>query len=296
MHGLLIVDKPAGVTSAKLVRRLRAALRVKKAGHGGTLDPFATGVLPVFLGKATRLVQFLHHRDKEYRATVELGRATDTMDPEGEVVAEAPVPNLSRDEVSQALEGLQGELLQRVPLFSAVRVGGERLHRLARRGEAGVERPTRRVVIHSLTLDSWTPPLLGFTVRCSTGTYVRSLAEDLATRLGTVGHLVALRRLRVGSFSLTGALDPEEFQELDRDLAAERLVPMEDILPELPRIDLDARDGERVLQGQKLGAGFVPGASPQGALVRLVAPWGLAAIGEVLEGRRGISVVRAFPP
>ncbi len=293
MHGLLIVDKPAGIGSTDVLRRLRRVLGRPKLGHGGTLDPFATGLLPVFLGEATRLTPFLHGVDKGYRAVLELGVATDTLDLEGQVTDRQPVdPELDEAKIEACLRGFVGRIEQRVPAFSAVHVDGERLHRKARRGEI-VERPLREVLIRSLTLRSWAAPWLEFDVACSAGTYVRSLGEDIAAALGTVGHLHSLRRLSVGPFHADRAL---ALEGADRAAIEAALVPIEDALPHLPLLTLDEVEVLRVRQGQKLGATRVPEGAVEGDWLRMVDAQGvLIAVAEVLPEARGLKVARGLP-
>lgn len=294
MQGLLIVDKPAGLTSTDVLRRLRRVLRLRKLGHGGTLDPFATGVLPVLVGSATRLAPYLlKGATKEYRAEVRLGALTDTLDCTGTVTSERPVPaGLGPAQVEAALAKLTGVIEQRVPAFSAVRVDGERLYRKAHRGEA-VERPVRSVEIHELELEELTPPTLTVRVRCGSGTYVRALAEDLGILLGTDAHLSALRRLAVGPFLVSAAV---ALEGLDAAGVSDRLIAPADVLAHLPRVSLEPAEVVRVAQGQRLGAVRVPATAPEGGRVRLLDPSGeLVAVGEVLPERRGIKVVRGLP-
>ncbi len=205
LDGILVVDKPAGPTSSDVVQAVKRLLRADKVGHTGTLDPLATGVLPLCLGKATRLSQYLLDADKGYRATLRLGARTDTGDAEGRVVEEKPVPELGREGLEAVLASLIGEQLQKPPMYSAVKVGGERLYERARRGEQ-VERAARPIRIAALGLVELAPPLLVVDVVCSKGTYVRVLAEDIGERLGTAAHLAALRRTRSGGFSEADAV------------------------------------------------------------------------------------------
>ncbi|MDY0061874.1 MAG: tRNA pseudouridine(55) synthase TruB [Myxococcota bacterium] len=294
MHGLLIVDKPAGITSTDVLRQLGRFLRGHKLGHGGTLDPFATGLLPVLVGHATRLLPFLHLGEKTYRGRVRLGVATSTLDRDGEIVRTAPVPeewSMARV-IAEVLPRLQGEIQQRVPAFAAVRVQGERLHARARRGEE-VERPVRTVQIHELVLESWDPPELTLRVRCGSGTYVRSLAEQLGELLGTVAHLRELRRLAVGAFTVEQAvlLDGLTPAEVRR-----RLIPPAEALPHLPAVFLDQAAEQDVRCGRPLGAAWLPAAAKAGAALRLLAADGqLLAIGEVQPEQQGLRVLRGFP-
>ena len=241
--GVLVVDKPEGPTSHDIVESARRSLGTR-AGHTGTLDPLATGVLPLVLGKATRLSRFYQNQDKEYLAGIGLGRATETYDREGAVVREGPVPQLSIREVREVLDRFTGEILQRPPLYSAVRVGGRRLYELARRKQPG-EPPLRRVRIHGIELlersrEEWT-----LQVHCSAGTYIRSLAHDLGEAIGCGAFLESLRRTRSGAFDLSRAVSPERMKE-EWDRAHS---PLEALLPELPRVELEGHEAKRARHG-----------------------------------------------
>ena len=211
--GFLVVDKPPGITSHDVVSVLRAVFGIKKVGHTGTLDPFATGVLPVAIGHATRLIPFLDEGIKCYEATLLLGERTDTADCDGEVVATRDVPSLNSSAINAAMKGLVGDQLQRPPMYSAIKVAGRPLYKYAREGK-DVEVKARPIRIHEMTLLDVDNRTLRFSVRCSRGTYVRVLGESLAESLGTVGHLVQLRRTCSGSFSLSGSLSFEELSTM----------------------------------------------------------------------------------
>src|SRR5262249_23518685 len=190
LDGLLVAEKGGGVTSFQVVAHLRRVLRVPKVGHGGTLDPMATGVLPILLGRATRLTPYLQAQDKEYVATIRLGRSTDTLDATGRVTAERPVPDLDVAAIRAALARFVGEVDQVPPRFPALQVGGRRLHELARAG-IEVARPPRRVRIDAIDVRAWASPLVTLRVACGTGTYIRSLAADLGETLGCGASLEA---------------------------------------------------------------------------------------------------------
>lgn len=252
MEGVLVLDKPAGPTSMRAVERVKRALRVRKAGHAGTLDPAATGILPICLGAATRLVPYLQGGDKEYLATVRFGLETDTLDLDGQVLRRAPVPLLTADALAPHLAVLTGAILQRPPAFSALRSGGERLHEKARRGEA-VEVEPRPVVVHDLDLLRLEPPDVHLRVRCGKGTYVRSLAADLGQALGCGACLAALRRTRVGLLGLEAAVGLEELEErARRGETAALLLPMAEALAHLPAVVLTEVGLSRVAQGQPI--------------------------------------------
>lgn len=209
----LVIDKAPGLTSHDVVAMVRAVTGIRKVGHTGTLDPFATGVLPLALGPATRLIQYLDESRKVYDATIALGRATDTGDPTGTTIRESPVPELDRDRVEQALRGFLGEQMQTPPRYSAVKVRGKRLYEYARAGEE-VEAEARPITIHDLRLVSLGPAEMRVVITCSRGTYARVLADDIARSVGTTGHLGALVRRRSGPFTLDRALPLSRLSEI----------------------------------------------------------------------------------
>lgn len=204
MHGILVVDKPAGVSSALAVDRVKHALGVRRVGHGGTLDPLATGVLPICLGAATKLAPYLLADDKAYEAEGVLGIETDTLDRTGRITAERPVA-VTREAMLAAIAARLGEHDQVPPMYSAIKQGGVRLYHLARAGEE-VERASRRVRIDHLELLSFDAPRFRISVACSKGTYIRSLVADLGTDVGAGAHLAELRRTRSGRFTLADAI------------------------------------------------------------------------------------------
>jgi tRNA pseudouridine55 synthase len=273
MDGVLIIDKPAGLTSHDVVARVRRILGERRVGHTGTLDPFATGVLVVLVGRATRLAQFLAGADKEYEALIRFGYATDTGDLTGARLeaahpfgptAEQRVPGWSEDEIEAALSALRGEIEQVPPMYSAKKVQGQKLYELARRGES-VERPAVRVLISELEALPERGSLLHrredgtcdlrVRVVCSAGTYVRSVAESVGERLGVGAHLAALRRTRAGSLSLSGALTLAELEEKARAGASESaLLSMSEALSNVASVHLTAGDAERTRHGIALRA------------------------------------------
>lgn len=253
MFGVLILDKPEGFTSFDLVARARRRFGTRRIGHTGTLDPMATGVLPLCIGQATRIAQFLTCDDKVYEATLALGASTDTQDRTGRIVETAPVPSLTTGDLERALDRFRGEIAQVPPMFSAIRVNGERLHALARRGES-IERPARRVTIHALDLLAHEGTCLRVRIACSKGTYVRTLAHDLGERLGCHAHLTALRRLRAGRFGLDGALSLEAMEALSDGALESKLIGEREALGDLPEVLLDAAMERCVRHGQKFSA------------------------------------------
>jgi tRNA pseudouridine55 synthase len=288
MHGLLVVDKPAGPTSHDVVDRVRRSLGVKRVGHAGTLDPFATGVLPVCVGKATRLARFLAESDKVYRATVRLGFATTTDDLTGEPLGPERPVHIAPAALAAACRALTGPILQVPPMYSAKRVGGRRLYDLAREGKA-IERTPVAVTVHALEVVEAEGARLVLDVRCSAGTYVRALARDLGQALGVDGHLTALRRTLSGGFGLERAIDWERLPSEARAW----LLPLDDALPHLPAVrvggpGLTALRHGRDLQRGLVLSGFPPHALPRfrvldeaGALVALAVPRGFEPAGEL---------------
>ena len=264
LAGVLVVDKPAGPTSHDVVARVRSVLQVRRAGHTGTLDPFATGVLPVCVGKATRLARFLSASEKAYRATVRLGFATSTDDATGEPLGPPRSIVLDPAALSAACRGLTGEILQVPPAFSARHVEGKRLYEWARQGVA-VARPAARVTVHALEVVRVGGDEFELDVRCSTGTYVRALARDLGESLGCGAHLSALRRTRSGSLGLDDAVAWDELGEG----CASRLLPLERLVPELPAVSLNEQGRDAVRHGRTISRRHVVGAFPEPAAGRV---------------------------
>jgi tRNA pseudouridine55 synthase len=266
MKGFLNIDKAAGLTSHDVVARVRRlAGRGVKVGHAGTLDPAATGVLPLALGQATRLISYLADTRKGYRATVALGTSTTTDDAEGEPLEQRPLPPLDAAALEAALAPLRGDILQVPPMYAALHHQGQRLYDLARKGQT-VERPPRPVTIdrldllaHDLTSE---PPTLTLDVECSKGTYIRSLARDLGDALGCGAHLLALRRTFVGGFTLDTAVTLETLQQ--RGEIRPYLLPPDIAVTHLPRITLDAAQSDDIRHGRAIAlpAAVAP-AAPQ---------------------------------
>jgi tRNA pseudouridine55 synthase len=285
---VLVVDKPAGPTSHDVVDHVRRSLRTRRVGHTGTLDPFATGVLPVCVGKATRLARFLTAGEKTYRATARLGFATTTDDGTGAPLSAPREVSVDRAQVEAAAHTLVGEQMQVPPAYSAKRSGGERLYDLARRGVA-VERLPVRVVVYALEVRRAEGAEVELEVRCAPGTYVRAIARDLGELLGTGAHLVALRRIRSGTFGEETAVGWDDVPVRGR----EALIPMAALLPDLPAVTV-TDEGERALRfGRDLAAPLLVGGFPaatgprwrvldgSGALVALASPRGAATEGEL---------------
>jgi tRNA pseudouridine55 synthase len=292
---VLVVDKASGPTSSDVVLQVKRLLKIQRVGHTGTLDPLATGVLPLCLGRATRLSAFLSDQDKSYRAQVRLGVRTDTGDSEGKVVSERPVPELSEAQVEAALQTLRGEQWQTPPMYSAIKVGGRKLYELARKGKE-IERVPRPIEVNEFVLEGFRPPELTVRIRCSKGTYVRVLAEDLGERLGCGAHLTGLRRLQSGAFDLSTAVSVEDLSRTDpeerRGKVAQALVPMGSALTGMHRIVVEAPEAAALR-----ASGRVPtrDLTPPAGLVALVDPGGdLVAVAHS-DGGAGLKLRRVFP-
>ncbi len=250
--GIILVDKPAGWTSHDALARLKRLLEVRKAGHCGTLDPLATGLLVVCLNSATRLADLFIRHDKTYLATVRFGRLTDTDDADGRTIAEADPSGLTLDQIGEALASFVGLQLQIPPRYSAIKVGGERLYRLARAGKE-VNPPAREVVFHRLALRDWQSPDLTLLVECSAGTYVRSLARDLGQKLRVGAHLANLRRLASGHFSIDQAYTLDDIvSHTHRGDQTSLLVNCLDALADWPRVELPPLLFTPLVQGQAI--------------------------------------------
>lgn len=280
MNGVLVVDKPKGPTSSDVVQVVRRALKVKKAGHTGTLDPMATGVLAICLGDATRIAQVLTEGDKAYDATLKLGVTTDTLDAEGRVLETRPVPPLSAEVLDPVLAKFRGTQRQTPPMYSAIKKDGKRLYELARAGEE-VEREARTVTVHALSLNDFSADSLSLSVTCSKGFFVRTLAADLGEALGCGAHLTALRRTKSGPFSIARAIPLQDIVDRGADAVAGQLAGLDEALEFLPEVRTSAAEAERVLHG-----GLVELARPDCALVRVTDPSGkVLALAEVHRGR-----------
>ena len=229
-EGILLVDKPQGITSHDVVSKLRRVFHIKKIGHAGTLDPMATGLMLMLVGKATKVSQYLMSMDKEYTGTIRLGVITDSQDADGEVVEERPVPELTEEAVLKEMKAFIGDQYQTPPMFSAKKINGQKLYKLARQGKT-VEREPRVINISKFELPRFAPPELDFIVACSKGTYVRTIAHDLGERLGCGGHLSALRRTGVGKFRIEKAETLESIESMSHSALRKRLTPVLQAVP-----------------------------------------------------------------
>ena len=267
--GILPVEKGPGVTSFQVVARLRRLLRAPKVGHGGTLDPEATGVLPILIGEATKLTPYLIDLDKEYLATVRLGVVTSTQDMTGTVLETRPVPALDRDAIETTLARFVGMINQIPPMYSALRRGGRRLYELAREGIT-VDREPRQIVVHAITLEAVHVTELTLRIRCGKGTYVRTLAADIGAALGCGGALGTLIRTRVGPYALADAVSWAQLEAArDGETLWTRVLPCDSALVGYSAVHLDRAQAVRFVHGQSVA---FPG-GPEGH-VRVYAPDG----------------------
>lgn len=246
--GFLIVDKPQGLTSHDVVAKIRRLAKEKKVGHAGTLDPMATGILVVCMGLATRLSDFAMHSNKRYLATVRLGAETDTYDAEGAITAEYPLDSITCESVSDCLSQFVGDIQQVPPMYSAIKVGGKKLYEMAREGNS-IEREPRNVTIHELTIARCELPEVELDVLCGSGTYIRSLAYDLGRVAGVGGHLIALRRVTSGAFTIEDAVS---LDTLTSDNWRDYLIEPDRVLLGFPKADLTSELTQDIEQGRPI--------------------------------------------
>jgi tRNA pseudouridine55 synthase len=275
VSGVLVIDKPMGLTSHDVVQIVRRGTGIRRAGHTGTLDPRASGVLVVLIGPAVRLSEYVAASDKRYQATIHLGSSTDTYDAEGTIMDESPMVEIEEEKFNQILQTFVGEMEQVPPPYSAVKVKGRKAYEMAREGEE-VELQPRIVNVYSLEILEWAPPEVVVDVYCSSGTYVRSLAHDLGKAVGVGAHLVGLRRTKSGRFTLRDAVPLRRLQEsFEAGNWYRFLIPAAEALSEWPAIELDADQVELVRHGHRIPAepdsnGLARGISQQGDLVALL--------------------------
>lgn len=299
---VLVVDKPVGPSSFAVLRRVRWALiratggagRPPKLGHGGTLDPMASGVLPVCVGEATKVIRFLLDADKEYLAVVRFGVETDTLDATGQVLCETPIGDLDAIRLQAALAGFRGEIEQVPPMFSALKHHGRPLYRYARAGQT-VERAPRRVKVHELELLAWEPPdRARLRIRCSKGTYIRSLAADLGRQLGVGAHLTELRRTASGPFALAQAVSLDQIDACVNEGRTLPFVSLRDSLAHLPAVTVDDGLAVRLARGQRMGWDEIaPATVEPGPLCVLLAPdVVIAVVDRTAQG--AVRILRVF--
>jgi tRNA pseudouridine55 synthase len=275
VSGVLVVDKPVGLTSHDVVQIIRRGTGIRRAGHTGTLDPRASGVLVVLIGPAVRLSEYVSASDKRYQATIRLGSSTDTFDAEGRITASSSVEDVTEEQFEEVLEQFVGEIEQIPPPYSAIKVQGRKAYEMAREGEE-VNLEPRKIQVYSLELLEWAPPEVVIDVFCSSGTYVRSLANDLGKELGCGAHLVGLRRTKSGRFTLRDAVPLRRLQE--SFVAGDwykYLIPAAEALADWPMVELDGDQVELVRHGHRIPAdsdveGWARGVSEQGDLVALL--------------------------
>jgi tRNA pseudouridine55 synthase len=275
VSGVLVIDKPIGLTSHDVVQIIRRGTGIRRAGHTGTLDPRASGVLVVLIGPAVRLSEYVSASDKRYQATIRLGSTTDTYDSEGMVTSESPANHITEEKFDEILQTYVGEIEQVPPPYSAVKVKGKKAYEMARKGEQ-VELEPRKIQVYSLEILEWDPPEVVIDAYCSSGTYVRSLANDLGESLGTGAYLIGLRRTKSGRFTLREAVPlrrlKEAFQAGDW---YKFLIPAADALGDWPAVELDADQVDLVRHGHRIPAepdseGWSRAISQQGDLVALL--------------------------
>jgi tRNA pseudouridine55 synthase len=275
ISGVLVIDKPVGLTSHDIVQAVRKGTGIRRAGHTGTLDPRASGVLVVLIGPAVRLSEYVSASDKRYQAIIRLGSSTDTFDAEGEITQTASPDEISEEMFENALGKFIGEIEQVPPPYSAVKVKGRKAYEMARQGEE-VDLEPRIIQVHSLELLEWAPPEAVIDVYCSSGTYVRSLANDLGKELGCGAHLIGLRRTKSGRFTLRDSVPLNKLRDaFDNGSWYQYLIPAAEALSDWPSVELDSdqvdavRHGHRIPADAELGK-MVRGISEQGELIALL--------------------------
>ena len=249
MDGIFNINKPTGMTSHDVVAIIRKHLKQKRVGHAGTLDPLASGVLPICVGQATRVAEYLSESGKAYRADINFGTATDTYDAEGTITATASTADLTLNMIEETLEQFRGPQMQYPPRYSAIKIQGQPAYKRARAGEAIVLEP-RPIVIYSLEIRDWIPPRLTLAIECSKGTYIRSLAHNLGMQLGCFAYLEALVRTRSGLFTLSDSITLEQLADaVETNSIQHYSFPLDKALEQYPAIELDAETVERIKHG-----------------------------------------------
>lgn len=297
VSGVLLLNKPAGISSHTALARAKrlfmsADFDSKKAGHTGTLDPMATGLLPICFGEATKFSSFGLDADKGYTATIKLGEQTDTGDKEGQIIATKSVPAVSQADLDTIAKALTGEQYQTPPMYSALKKDGKKLYEYARAG-VEVAREARPIVIHQIDLQRISDDEIALSVICSKGTYVRVLGETVAERLGTVGHLTALHRTQTGGFDVADSVSIDELEKLEFDERFKKLLPIDVLMGHLPILPLDESETTRLKMGQRLNVktkldqlNFISNTQKNSQLVRLYHERDFVGLGEVaMTGR-----------
>ena len=289
VHGVLLLDKPEGLSSTQALSVAKRLLNAEKAGHTGTLDPFATGLLPLCFGEATKFAQDLLHAGKTYEATVHLGVTTTTADTEGEIT-ETKIVAVTREQIEEVLQQFRGAITQVPPMHSALKRDGKPLYEYAREGVV-LEREAREIVIYELELLEFTSPDVKIRVRCSKGTYIRVLGEDIGHALGCGAHLTALRRTSVGTLDLQGSINLPDFTALTDPSRMQTLLPVDALLADLPVLNLTDELAQRFMHGQRIPGMVSVGAQPTDettTLVRVYRAVDAALLGVALLDVRGV--------
>jgi tRNA pseudouridine55 synthase len=284
MEGVLNINKPSGVTSHDVVESVRKVLHERRIGHTGTLDPLATGVLVLCVGRATRIAQYLEAGEKEYKAIMRLGVTTDTLDAAGRILETKSYAPPERGKIVEVMQSFTGSIMQRPPAYSAVKVGGVPSYQLAREGKAQPLKP-RPVKIYRIDLTAFEDPLVSLTIRCSKGVYIRTLCAEAGDALGTGAHLAGLERTRSGRFSIDHAITLDTLREMARaGHAAEAMTPIDDALADFPLVPVSESESERVLHGVQIPCPASL-ANISSELVRLHSPAGrLLAVARIFSG------------
>ncbi len=274
MDGFLVINKQKSWTSADVVNKIKRVLKIKKAGHLGTLDPDATGVLPIALGKATKVIRYINEGDKEYQVVMKLGEKTDTLDAAGKVIQTKEIPKLDKDKIEKILKDFTGKISQTPPAYSAVKVDGVRAYELARKGK-DVQIKPRDIIIKEISLTKINIPFIAFNVVCSKGTYIRSLCSDIGERLGTAAHMFSLIRSASGQFKINDAVNID-------DLGKGRIIKIDEALGFMPEIRIKKGFEDKVKNGMPITALFIEKASADFSLndkVRIYSDEKLMAVG-----------------
>ena len=282
INGVLLLDKAGGFSSNSSLQKVKRLFRARKAGHTGSLDPLASGLLPVCFGEATKLSSYLLYTDKRYEVRIRLGAETDTADAEGTVTVTRPVPEMSETLIENVLQEFRGEGEQIPPMYSALKHQGQRLYDLARKG-VEVDRPARPITIHALKLLRFDEASMELDVHCSKGTYIRTLAEDIGRALGCGGHVEVLHRTGVGSLDVADALTMDQLEVMSPEERDEALLPMDGLVNHLPALEFNEAMSLLLCQGNPL---FVPQAPTQGWVRLYGRSAGFLGLGEVLEDGR----------
>jgi tRNA pseudouridine55 synthase len=290
MNGILLIDKPPHITSAEVVRRIKRLVKPSRVGHLGTLDPFATGLLPILIGEGTKLAQFLDQGDKHYQGVMALGTETDTCDPQGEIVRRAEVPRLDEDLLAAVARRFTGEFEQVPPIFSAIKREGVPLYRLARRGVQVAPPAARRVRVERLELRRRNDHELEFSAVCSPGTYLRSLARDIGLALGSASHLAELRRLKSGGFSIEQAHPLTAITENQGELAR-ALIGLNDATSRMAQMEVDGADLRRLRNGDTSTLLQLVRLNP--GLFKIVCEGSLVAVARS-DSEQGLKLLRVF--